>query len=353
MRFNKSVASAAFAVSLFVMPIMAATTTTAAATDTSELPNLSSVAASESSAAAASTKTTTSSDTVSTTAQSIAVITGGSTSTGKSASTSALPTLAGAYTIPTAAVPPTSNAPFMKESSYPEGTVFIAVGAVLGFMALSVLVWRMMVAWALHRSVKRAARQPSHVDKKQLFQAPPAPFYKYADKDSTLSLGGGGLGGKVARRDQPLLTHHHLKHLCSLVLQLSLVAIPREIVLQVIFQQVIMQQEMHFQEHIQVIDKALICQTSLHKVMQEEINLHLVVLVMVLIPNRVHWNQDIMMEMLERQVLICKISLMEIIHILHLYKGVTEGQLVIDGDKERISLILGEVTLLSTNFCTT
>ncbi|CCD42984.1 hypothetical protein BofuT4_P070600.1 [Botrytis cinerea T4] len=200
MRFNKSVASAAFAVSLFVMPIMAATTTTAAATDTSELPNLSSVAASESSAAAASTKTTTSSDTVSTTAQSIAVITGESTSTGKSASTSALPTLAGAYTIPTAAVPPTSNAPFMKESSYPEGTVFIAVGAVLGFMALSVLVWRMMVAWALHRSVKRAARQPSHVDKKQLFQAPPAPFYKYADKDSTLSLGGGGLGGKSGKK---------------------------------------------------------------------------------------------------------------------------------------------------------
>ncbi|APA09170.1 hypothetical protein SS1G_03076 [Sclerotinia sclerotiorum 1980 UF-70] len=203
MRFPKSVATAAFAVSFFAMPIIAATTaTTAATTATSDLPNLSSVAASEASAAAASTRTTTSSDTTSTgttTPQSIAVITGGSTTTGKASSTSALPTLAGAYTIPVASVPPTSNAPYMRSSSYPEGTVFIAVGAVLGFMALSVLVWRMMVAWALHRSVKRAASQPSHVDKKQLFQGPPAPFYKYADKESTLSLGG-GLGGKSGKK---------------------------------------------------------------------------------------------------------------------------------------------------------
>ncbi|KAF7871757.1 hypothetical protein EAF04_003864 [Stromatinia cepivora] len=202
MRFPKSLASAAFAVSFFAMPIIAATTaTTAATTATPDLPNLSSVAASESSAAA-STRTTTSSDTTSTgttTAESIAVITGGSATGGKTSSTSALPTLAGAYTIPTASVPPTSNAPFMQASSYPEGTVFIAVGAVLGFLALSVLVWRMMVAWALHRSVKRAARQPSHVDKKQLFQGPPAPFYKYADKESTLSLGG-GLGGKSGKK---------------------------------------------------------------------------------------------------------------------------------------------------------
>lgn len=204
MRFSKSAASAALAISLFAMPIIAATTpTTADTTATSDLPNLSSVVASESSAAAASTKTTASSSTTSTarttTDQSIAVITGGSTSAGKASSTSALPTLAGAFSIPSPSVPPTSNAPFMQVSHYPEGTVFIAVGAVLGFLALSVLVWRMMVAWALHRSVKRAARQQNHMDRKQLFQAPQAPFYKYADKESTLSLGG-GLGGKSGKK---------------------------------------------------------------------------------------------------------------------------------------------------------
>ncbi|QSZ29812.1 hypothetical protein DSL72_004330 [Monilinia vaccinii-corymbosi] len=194
MRFHKSVASATFAMAFFAMPIMAATATTG----TSGLPNLSSVAALESSATAASTKTTTSSSTTLT--GSIAVITGSSAPSGKASSTSALPTLPGAFQIPTPTVPPTSNAPFMQESNYPEGTVFIAVGAVLGLMALAVLVWHMMIAWALHRSVKRAARQLNLVDQKQLFQAPQAPFYKYADKDSTLSLGIGGLGGKSSKR---------------------------------------------------------------------------------------------------------------------------------------------------------
>lgn len=59
---------------------------------------------------------------------------------------------------PPPTVPPTANAPFMqRKSSLPEGTVFIAVGAVLGFMALVVITWRGLVAWSLHRSVRRAA----------------------------------------------------------------------------------------------------------------------------------------------------------------------------------------------------
>ncbi|EEA25814.1 hypothetical protein TMatcc_005950 [Talaromyces marneffei ATCC 18224] len=61
--------------------------------------------------------------------------------------------------IPTATVPPTSNAPYMQQSSLPEGTVFIAVGAGLGFIGLSVLIWRAMVAWSINRSVRKAAYQ--------------------------------------------------------------------------------------------------------------------------------------------------------------------------------------------------
>lgn len=45
----------------------------------------------------------------------------------------------------------------MQKSSYPEGTVFICVGAVLGFLGFCVLAWRGMVAYAINRSVKRAA----------------------------------------------------------------------------------------------------------------------------------------------------------------------------------------------------
>ncbi|KAL4935710.1 hypothetical protein BDV06DRAFT_121124 [Aspergillus oleicola] len=58
---------------------------------------------------------------------------------------------------PVVTVPPTDDAPYMQKSSAPEGTVFIAVGAVLGAMGLSVLAWRGIVAWSVNRSVRRAA----------------------------------------------------------------------------------------------------------------------------------------------------------------------------------------------------
>ena len=67
-----------------------------------------------------------------------------------------LPKLKGQdYPPPT--VPPTADAPFMQKSNLPEGTVFIAVGAGLGFFGFMVLVWRGFLAWSVHRSVKRAA----------------------------------------------------------------------------------------------------------------------------------------------------------------------------------------------------
>ena len=45
----------------------------------------------------------------------------------------------------------------MQKSNLPEGTVFIAVGAILGFMGAAVLAWRGIIAWSLQRSVRRAA----------------------------------------------------------------------------------------------------------------------------------------------------------------------------------------------------
>ncbi|KAL8817111.1 MAG: hypothetical protein Q9191_008209, partial [Dirinaria sp. TL-2023a] len=67
-----------------------------------------------------------------------------------------LPKLAGDdYPAPT--VPPTAGAPFMQKSHLPEGTVFICVGAVLAFIGLVILAWRGIVAWSLHRSVRKSA----------------------------------------------------------------------------------------------------------------------------------------------------------------------------------------------------
>jgi hypothetical protein len=67
-----------------------------------------------------------------------------------------LPTIQGAG-IPTLVIPFTADAPFMQKSSLPEGTVFIAVGATLAFLGACVLLWRVLVAWSINRSVKRAA----------------------------------------------------------------------------------------------------------------------------------------------------------------------------------------------------
>ena len=103
-------------------------------------------------------------DTSSPTASSSTTESSSTTSTSSSASASAtdaaaltgLPKLAqDNYPAPT--VPPTADAPFMQKSSLPDGTVFICVGAALGFIGILVLAWRGLVAWSLHRSVKRAA----------------------------------------------------------------------------------------------------------------------------------------------------------------------------------------------------
>ncbi|KAL2760621.1 hypothetical protein ACRALDRAFT_205460 [Sodiomyces alcalophilus JCM 7366] len=103
-------------------------------------------------------------------------------------------------TYPPAAVPPTVNAPFMHRSSAPEGTVFIIVGAILGAFGLGILLWRAIIACLLHRSVRRAALAQHDFDSKAAFPAPPAPFYKYGDHNSTLSLSAGGGNTRGSRR---------------------------------------------------------------------------------------------------------------------------------------------------------
>ncbi|KAM0223499.1 hypothetical protein ACHAQD_003133 [Fusarium lateritium] len=106
----------------------------------------------------------------------------------------AMPTLTRYKPIPTypaATVPPTNNAPFMRHSSAPDGTVFIAVGAILGALGLGILLWRLIVGILLHRSVERAAKAQHDETAKTGFPAPPAPFYKYTDTGSTMSLSAG------------------------------------------------------------------------------------------------------------------------------------------------------------------
>lgn len=122
------------------------------------------------------------------------------TSTTRSGSVPALPTLDGQYSYPPASVPPTENAPFMKPSHVPEGTFFIAVGAILGAFGIAVLIWRAVVACQLHRSVKRAALAQSMSNDKLSFAPPVAPFYKDNEHGSSPSVNGSA--GRGVRRTQ-------------------------------------------------------------------------------------------------------------------------------------------------------
>ncbi|KAK4127356.1 hypothetical protein N657DRAFT_564650 [Parathielavia appendiculata] len=111
-------------------------------------------------------------------------------------------------TYPPPTIPPTRNAPFMNHSTLPDGTVFIAVGAILGAFGVAILVWRAIVACLLHRSVERAAlaqhaanngRGPGDKNAAS-FPAPPAQFYKYIERESSPSLAGAGVGGSTGRK---------------------------------------------------------------------------------------------------------------------------------------------------------
>ncbi|KAL2177988.1 uncharacterized protein P884DRAFT_198640 [Thermothelomyces heterothallicus CBS 202.75] len=111
-------------------------------------------------------------------------------------------------TYPPPTIPPTRNAPFMNHSTLPDGTVFIAVGAILGAFGVAILLWRAIVACLLHRSVERAALAQhaanngrGAADKNAAsFPAPPAQFYKYLERESSASLAGAGVGSSTGRR---------------------------------------------------------------------------------------------------------------------------------------------------------
>lgn len=107
---------------------------------------------------------------------------------GQTSDDSPLPTLSGGlldYSYPPPAVPPTINAPFMDRSTMPNGTVFIAVGAILGTFGLAILVWRGVVACLLHRSVARAARAQHRANEKSTHRGPPATFSKSSQRNRT------------------------------------------------------------------------------------------------------------------------------------------------------------------------
>ncbi|KAJ5938221.1 hypothetical protein N7454_004563 [Penicillium verhagenii] len=141
-------------------------TTTASTTSTTDSTTTTSTTSSSSTTSTSMTSTTSSSSTSSTTSDSSTTTSSVSTTTGSTSSSSSSSSTTTAAAIVT--VPPSAGAPYMQTSNTPEGTVFIAVGAILGFIGLAVLAWRGMVAWSVNRSVRRAAMAQSAESKRLL-----------------------------------------------------------------------------------------------------------------------------------------------------------------------------------------
>ncbi|KAI4599928.1 hypothetical protein KJ359_001664 [Pestalotiopsis sp. 9143b] len=186
-------------VALFAVSAVAQTTTDAttdAATTTAATTTAATTEAAATTTTAAAT-TATSDDTTSagtTTVPNLTTTTAATTGTGTDQTVPTLTdsgTTTGTYTYAAPAVPDTKNAPFMQTSSLPEGTVFIAVGAILGAFGIAILIWRAVVACLLHRSVKRAALAQHMANDKMAIPGPTtAPFYQqYKDHESKGSLG--------------------------------------------------------------------------------------------------------------------------------------------------------------------
>ncbi|KAJ5423729.1 hypothetical protein N7491_008945 [Penicillium cf. griseofulvum] len=153
------------------------TTDADAAKTTDDLSTTSSVSETTTSSTTSTTKsrstTSTSSESTETTMDT--TTTSSSTETDSSTTTSSVSTTTESSTSSSSAtdtvivtIPPTANAPYMQESNAPEGTVFIAVGAALGLIGLTLLAWHAMVAWSVNRSVRRAAVRHASESKRLL-----------------------------------------------------------------------------------------------------------------------------------------------------------------------------------------
>ncbi|PWY69554.1 hypothetical protein BO70DRAFT_148049 [Aspergillus heteromorphus CBS 117.55] len=143
---------------LFILVIVAQVSLAQTTTDDSTTVVTTSDSTTESATTSSDDSTTTSAASSSSTDSSATTTTDSqSTSTGSSASST--------NDIPIVTVPPTADAPYMQKSKVPEGTVFIAVGAVLGAIGLAILAWRGIVAWSVNRSVRQAALMRSSESK--------------------------------------------------------------------------------------------------------------------------------------------------------------------------------------------
>ncbi|KAJ6013335.1 hypothetical protein N7540_007926 [Penicillium herquei] len=151
-------------------PSVTDTTTTSTTQSTSSTSTSTTTSTTSSSSSSTTTSTTMDSTTTTSTISSTTSSTTSGSTTTSSVSTTTTSTSSSSTSTTGAivTVPPTAGAPYLQTSNTPEGTVFIVVGAILGFFGLAILAWRGIVAWSVNRSVRRAAMAQSAESKRLL-----------------------------------------------------------------------------------------------------------------------------------------------------------------------------------------
>ncbi|KAI3405739.2 hypothetical protein KGF56_001346 [Candida oxycetoniae] len=79
-----------------------------------------------------------------------------------------MPTLtdSGSFTTPVVSVPPNNNNPFIIRQNNPSGTVFIAVGAIVGSILLGFILYHLILSLSASRMAKRTSAYDRHMYEK-------------------------------------------------------------------------------------------------------------------------------------------------------------------------------------------
>lgn len=126
------------------------------------------------------------------------------------ASEDSMPTLTdeNAYTTPSVTVPPSSDNPYLLQTSNVNGTVFIAVGGIVGAILLAFIIYHLIRSVKASRLAKKTLASEKHMYEK--YQNNNSTAYGLTPSSSTYMVNEHQLVSRL-----PLLSHHPSKSILS------------------------------------------------------------------------------------------------------------------------------------------
>ncbi|CAH6722833.1 hypothetical protein CLIB1444_11S02146 [[Candida] jaroonii] len=127
--------------------------------------------------------------------------------------TLSLPDLEGDYTTPAISVPPNDNNPYILKTEDTAGTVFIAVGSIVGAILLGFILYHLFISFTASRLAKKAFKTDKEMYEKYHHNNNTA--YGLTPSSSTLNFMN-SRSGTATLSNFPLLSHHASKSVTGL-----------------------------------------------------------------------------------------------------------------------------------------